>query len=58
MLKAEITNENGRFFALVLVVDGDHSHVVRGYNGRYFKTEAAANRSTALFIKKRNALMA
>lgn len=44
---------DGDYYALVVRVDSDGSeNVVQAYKGRYFKTLAAAEKSTALHIKK------
>jgi hypothetical protein len=49
--QARITNNNGSFFALIVRVDADgEENVIHGYEGRYFKTRKAAERSTAKYI--------
>ena len=57
MYKSAITkNKSGTFFALVVRVDSDgEEFVLRTYNGRHFKTEKAAIKSTQNHIAKLDA---
>ena len=57
MYKSAITkNKDGSFYALVVRVDCDgEEFVCRSYNGRHFKTEKAALKSTANHIAKLDA---
>lgn len=55
--KANITESNGEFYALIVRLDnngrgGVEEVVIRGYKGRHFKTHAAAEKSTASYIAK------
>ena len=45
--------KDGTFFALVVRVDeSGYEYVSHGYKSRYFKTRAAAEKSTTGYIKK------
>lgn len=54
MYESEIEkNADGTFYALVVRVDDDgEKTVLRGYNGKYFKSHKAAMRSTTKYIAK------
>lgn len=46
------SKENG-FYALIVRIDRDgEEHVIRGYEGRHFKTQANAEKSTGKYITK------
>ena len=46
-------NKTQGFFALVVRVDRDgQTNAIHGYNGRYFKTRKAAERSCERYIAK------
>lgn len=48
-----ITKTTEGFYALIVRVDGDgQESVIHGYKGRYFKTQKAAEKSTAAYISK------
>ena len=55
--KANITKQDGTFYALVVRIDAGetYQHVCHGYKGRFFKTEKAAIKSTSAFIAKLDA---
>jgi hypothetical protein len=52
--QANITKNNeGSFYALVVRIDSDgYQNVIGHYQGRYFKTEKAAIKSTSNYISK------
>jgi hypothetical protein len=52
--QANITKNNeGSFYALVVRVDSDgYQNVIGHYQGRHFKTEKAAIKSTSNYIAK------
>tara|TARA_R110000851_G_scaffold318716_1_gene482713 strand:- start:260 stop:430 length:171 start_codon:yes stop_codon:yes gene_type:complete len=56
MYQANISkNAEGSFFALIVRVDNDGERsVVNDYNGRHFKTEKAAIKSTSNYLAKNN----
>ena len=46
-------NSEGSFYALIVRIDCDgEKQVIHGYNGRHFKTEKAALKSTNTYISK------
>lgn len=51
--QARITHNAEGFFTLIVRVDYDgEEQVIHGYKSRYFKTRAAAEKSTAKHIEK------
>jgi hypothetical protein len=54
MYQAKISkNSEGSFYAMVIRIDKDGEQSVCGdYNGRHFKTEKAAIKSTSTYIAK------
>jgi len=52
--KAKISdNGDGSFYALIVRIDrDDQEQVIRGYDGRFFKSIKAAEKSTAAYIAK------
>ena len=56
MYTAKISkNAEGSFYALIVRVDKDgETSVVNDYNGRHFKTEKAAIKSTSNYLVKNN----
>jgi hypothetical protein len=52
-IQSRITENDGRFYALIVCVEKDgYERVLRGYAGRYFATRKNAERSTAKYIAK------
>lgn len=52
--EARITHDGtGKFYALCVRVDKDGEEtVLRGYEGRYFKTQKAAEKSTSKYLTR------
>jgi hypothetical protein len=51
--ESRIRNTTEGFYSLIVRIDRDgEQNVIHGYKGRYFATEAAAQRSTARYIMK------
>jgi hypothetical protein len=51
--QARISHNNGSFFALIVRIDRDgQESVINGYNARHFQSRAAAEKSTANYIRK------
>lgn len=51
--EARITKQADSFYALIVRVDRDgEENVIHGYEGRFFKTMKAAQKSTSNYIAK------
>lgn len=51
--KSKITQQEGRFFAMVVMVDRDgQERVVNDYRARFFASMKAALKSTSAYIAK------